>query len=89
MSELDYELQVQGLVKTASAGNDLELTFVVTREQLEDVMHLAEKIHCNPMQRYRDSFAIFHVAAIVGNVQALKYFITEHNCHPAVQVPLV
>ena len=49
MNELDYELQVQGLVKTASAGN--ELKFVVTREQLEDVMHLAEKMHCDPMQR--------------------------------------
>ena len=54
MSELDYELKVQGLVGTASShksGSSLVLYFAVTVGQLENVRFLVEKKHCNPMQR--------------------------------------
>ena len=40
------------------------------------------------MQRDQDGFTALHRAAINGNMQVLKYFITETNCNPACPVPL-
>ena len=40
------------------------------------------------MQRGEHNFTPFHFAAMLGNVQALKYFITECNCNPACPGPL-
>ena len=91
MKEIDYELKVQGLVKTASShksGSSLELYFAVTVGQLEHVRFLVEKKHCSPLQREQNGFAPFHIAAILGNVEVLKYFITKSNCNPAYPGPL-
>ena len=40
------------------------------------------------MQRDQDGFTDLHRAAITGNMQVLKYFITECNCNPACPGPL-
>ena len=88
LKELDYELKVQGLVETASSyksGSSLELHFAVAVGQLEHVKYLVEKKHCNPMQRDQNGFASFHGAAITGNVELFKYFITECTATQHVQ----
>ena len=81
---MDYELRVQGLLKSASSGSDLELHYAAAVGDMEHVRLLTENKHCDPMlQRDKNGFAAFHMAAIVGNVQVLKYFITECDCSPA------
>ena len=56
--------------------------------QLENVRSLVEKKNYKPMQRDHSGLTALHVAAIVGNVQVLKYFVTECNCSPARPGPL-
>ena len=83
---MEYELKVQGLVETASSyksGSGLELHRAVATGQLEDVKSRVEKKHYNPMQKGEHNFTPFHFAVILGNVEVLKYFITECNCSPA------
>ena len=80
MKEIDYELKVQGPVETASShksGSGLELHVAVRVGQLEHVRFLVEKKQYSPMQRnHEDAFAPIHLAAIKGDVQMFKYFIT-------------
>ena len=64
------------------SGSSLELHHAVAMEQLDFIRFLVEK-HCNPMQRDQHGITPLHVAAIVGNVKVLKYFIAECNCNPA------
>ena len=88
---MDYELRVQGLLKTASSRkswSSLELHHAAAVGDFEYVRLLVEKKHYSPMQKDENRFAAFHVAAIVGNVQVLKYFIAEGNCNPACPGPL-
>ena len=80
---MDYELRVQGLLKSASSGIGLELHHAAAVGDMEHVRLLMENKHCDPMQRDKNGFAAFHMAAIAGNVQVFKYFITECNCSPA------
>ena len=85
---MDYELRVQDLLKTAfshESESGLELHHAVAMGDLEYV-RLLIVTQCREMRM--PSFTTFHVAAIVGNVEVLKYFITECNCNPACPGPL-
>ena len=91
LKEIDYELQVQGLVESASlhkSGSGLELHHAVAMGQLEYVRFLVEKKHYNPMERDQDGISPLYLAAIVGNVQVFKYFINNNYCNPACPGPL-
>ena len=93
LEELDYELRVQGLAEASSfhkSGSGLELHHAAAIGQLWYVRFLVEKMHYNPMQGDRKAydFTAFHVAAVTGNVQIFKYFVTERNCNPASPGPL-
>ena len=67
-------------------GSDLELHHAVVIERLEDVKFLVEKKHCNPMQRDQHGFAPIHIAAVVGSVQILDYFVNS-DCNPTCTGP--
>ena len=90
LKELDYELRVQGITVTSSFGKSesgLELHHASAMGQLEHVRFLVEKKYCNPNQHVH-GFTAFHTATFKGNLQILKYFITENNCNPAYPGPL-
>ena len=81
--ELDYELRVQDLVKMHNFRTALVLHHAAAKGHLEDVRYLVEKKNYNPLLiDHRHAIAPFHVAAITGNVQVFKYFITVCNCNP-------
>ena len=87
---MDFEQKVQSLTETPSFhkyGSGLELLNAVAVGQLEYVRLLVEKKYYNPMQVQNGTTAI-HVAVLKGNMQILKYFITERNCNPACPGPL-
>ena len=77
MNELDYELRIQGIVQMQTSGSTLVLHHAVAK--VEDVKYLVEKKHYNPLQKDQCDLTPFHVAAITGNLQVFKYFITERN----------
>jgi len=88
---LDYELKVQGLVETASSpksGSGLELCFAVAMGHLEYIRFLVEKKNYNAMQKDQSGFTSFHLAAVKGNLEVFKYFVTQRNCNPACPGPL-
>ena len=90
LEELDYELRVQVITDTSSfhkSSSGLELHHASPVGQLEHVRFLVEKKDFNPNQHVHDNTA-FHIAAITGNLQILKYFITERNCNPSYPGPL-
>ena len=68
LKEVDYELRLQGLLKSASSnksGSGLEL-HCAAMGQLEYVKFLVEDQHCNPMQRDLAGSIAIHIAAITG-----------------------
>ena len=80
---------MQGITDTSSfdkSGSGLELHRASAMGQLEYVRFLAEKKHYNPNQHVHGITAI-HMAALSGNLEIFKYFITEYNCNPACPGP--
>ena len=85
----NYEPRVQSLMETTSLpkfGSGLELHHAVAMEKLDDVKFFVEKKHYNPMQRSQHGFAPIHIAAVVGSVQLLDYFV-NNGCNPACTGP--
>ena len=71
-------MQVSSADNHSKSGFKLHLA--AKSEDLGYVRFLVERKNYNPVQRDQVGFAPFHMAAIVGNVQVLKYFINECNC---------
>ena len=74
---------MKGLAETAFTHEHwsaLELHLAVLTGQLEAVKFLGEEEHFNPMQRPRWDINAVHIAALHGNLQVLKSFITERDC---------
>ena len=70
---------MKGLAETASTHEHLELHLAVVTGQLEAVKFLVEEEHFNPMQRPRRGINAVHIAALNGNLQVLKYFVSLHG----------
>ena len=68
---------MENLVETHKSGSDMELHHAVAMGQMEIVKLLVEKKHA--LQKNHNVHDL-HMAAITGNLQLLKYFITERNC---------
>ena len=87
LEEPDYEMRVEGLVEISSLSG--ELHHAVEMGDLESVRFLVEQKHYKPMQRDNQfKITALHMAALLGKMQILKYFVTECNCNPACPAPL-
>ena len=86
LEELNNELRMQGHAELALSRKLYRASW---NGHLHTVKFLVDKKHCSPMQKDQDGIAALHVAALEGNVQMFKYFVTESNCNPAYPGPLM